>query len=67
MVTEFVDDYNDHRLHSAIGYVTPKAKLAGKEQEIFKAREEKLVAARFQRKKKRLNKENDKSLSTMAS
>ncbi|MBT7991782.1 MAG: hypothetical protein HN769_18150, partial [Anaerolineae bacterium] len=34
------------RLHSAIGYVTPQAKLAGREQIIFAERKEKLQEAR---------------------
>jgi hypothetical protein len=41
------------RLHSAIGYVTPADKLAGREQEIFAARDRKLEAARQQRQSKR--------------
>lgn len=41
--------YNEVRLHSAIGYVTPHTKLAGKEREVFAARDEKLEAAREQR------------------
>lgn len=54
-VTEFVSDYNTKRLHSAIGYVTPKDKLQGTDTDILKAREEKLAAAREQRKSKRFN------------
>jgi len=38
--------YNEVRLHSAIGYVTPAAKLAGRDQEIFAERDRKLDAAR---------------------
>ena len=64
LVTAFVDDYNDNRLHSAIGYVTPKDKLHGKEKEILNAREEKLAAARAERKKKRLKEEGDRHLSS---
>ena len=30
LVSAYVDDYNQRRLHSAIGYVTPADKLAGK-------------------------------------
>jgi putative transposase len=50
---EYVQHYNTRRLHSAIGYVTPADKLAGREQEIFAARDRKLEAARQQRQSKR--------------
>jgi putative transposase len=40
-------------LHSAIGYVTPKDKLEGRDQDIFAARDRKLEAARERRKEKR--------------
>lgn len=56
-VSAFVMHYNDSRLHSAIGYVTPKDKLTGRDQEVLKAREEKLAAARAERKRKRLTEE----------
>lgn len=45
-VSRFVDHYNEVRLHSAIGYVTPKDKLEGREAEIFAERDRKLDAAR---------------------
>ena len=38
--------YNQERLHSAIGYVTPKDKLEGREPVIFAERKRKLAAAR---------------------
>jgi putative transposase len=41
--------YNEERLHSAIGYVTPADKLAGREQAIFAARDQKLETARERR------------------
>lgn len=46
---KFVAHYNEVRLHSAIGYVTPAEKLAGRELEIFAARDAKLEAARERR------------------
>ena len=49
IVTEFVLHYNEVRLHSAIGYVTPADKLAGREREIFATRDRKLDAARERR------------------
>jgi putative transposase len=50
IVTEFVEHYNNKRLHSAIGYITPKDKLAGNSESIFAQRDAKLVAARETRK-----------------
>jgi putative transposase len=52
-VTGYVEQYNTRRLHSAIGYVTPADKMAGREPEIFAARDRKLEAARQQRQVKR--------------
>ena len=50
IVTEFVEHYNNKRLHSAIGYITPKDKLQGKTESIFVQRDAKLAAARETRK-----------------
>lgn len=50
LVAEFVEYYNNSRLHSSIGYVAPVDKLNGKADEIFKARDLKLEAARAARK-----------------
>jgi putative transposase len=49
LVAEFVAHYNHARLHSAIGYVTPADKLAGRETAIFAERDRKLAAARERR------------------
>jgi putative transposase len=49
MVAAFVTYYNHERLHSAIGFVTPADKLAGREQAIWDARDQKLETARAQR------------------
>ena len=46
IVGQFVDHYNNVRLHSAIGYVTPADKLAGREDEIHSERDRKLEEAR---------------------
>jgi transposase InsO family protein len=48
-VAKFVAHYNQVRLHSAIGYVTPADKLAGREQTIFEQRDQKLEQARERR------------------
>lgn len=52
IVAGFVAYYNDVRLHSAIGYVTPKDKLEGRAEAILAQRIEKLEAARKQRKER---------------
>jgi transposase InsO family protein len=48
-VAKFVEDYNGRRLHSAIGYVTPLDRLEGRQEQIWKARDLKLEAARERR------------------
>jgi transposase InsO family protein len=53
LVGGYVRHYNEVRLHSAIGYVTPAAKLAGRETTIFAERDRKLEAARERRQKAR--------------
>ena len=45
----FVEHYNTTRLHSAIGYVTPRDKLEGREMAIFEERDRKLQEARERR------------------
>ena len=49
VVGNFVTHYNEVRLHSALGYVTPHDKLAGRDTEIFDSRDSKLEAARAKR------------------
>ena len=49
LVAEFVAHYNETRLHSAIGYVAPADKLAGRAPTIFAERDRKLEAARERR------------------
>jgi len=58
IVTKFVEDYNERRLHSSLGYVTPRDKLLGREQEIFLDRDRKLEAARERRKQERQDARN---------
>jgi len=53
IVTEFVTHYNTQRLHSAIGYITPKDTLEGRAEMIHAQRDAKLAAARQARKAKR--------------
>lgn len=56
VVDEFVTYYNYKRLHSAIGYITPKDKLEGHESRIFAERDRKLTEAREKRKQNRTRK-----------
>jgi putative transposase len=53
VVGNFVEEYNTRRLHSAIGYVTPHDRLAGRHTEIWEARDRKLEAARIRRAERR--------------
>ncbi|HEV2399580.1 MAG TPA: IS3 family transposase [Candidatus Sulfotelmatobacter sp.] len=53
VIQTYVDHYNTVRLHSAIGYVTPEDKLAGRQAEIHAARDRKLDEARRQRQLRR--------------
>jgi hypothetical protein len=53
MVGEYVEHYNHVRLHGAIGYIAPADKLAGREEEIWAARDRRLEAARAERKRRR--------------
>ena len=49
VVGNFVEEYNTTRLHSAIGYVTPHDRLAGRHTQIWEERDRKLEAARARR------------------
>ena len=49
LVEGYVRHYNEVRLHSAIGYVTPAAKMAGRDRAIFAERDRKLEEAREKR------------------
>jgi putative transposase len=53
IVARYVEQYNTERLHSAIGYVTPQAKLDGRAKTILAERDRKLETARERRKEKR--------------
>jgi transposase InsO family protein len=53
LIQSYVDHYNTVRLHSAIGYVTPQDRIAGRQAEIHAARGRKLEQARSQRQLRR--------------
>jgi transposase InsO family protein len=46
VVARYVEHYNTVRLHSAIGYVTPQAKLEGSDKAILEERDRKLEGGR---------------------
>lgn len=52
-IAAFVEEYNQVRLHSALGYITPADKLNGLEQVIHDERDRKLEEARARRQQAR--------------
>jgi putative transposase len=53
LIEGYVRHYNEVRLHSAIGYVTPADKMSGRDKQIFAERDRKLEEARTCRKERR--------------
>lgn len=45
LVESYVSEYNNERLHSAIGYIAPRDKLEGRAESIFTERRQKLDAS----------------------
>ena len=58
LVEKYVHHYNENRRHSAIGYVTPRDKLEGREKKIFQQSDKKREVARERRMKKGNNKKH---------
>jgi putative transposase len=50
VITAYIVYYNTVRLHSAIGYLTPADKLAGRSELIWAERKRKLAEAEARRK-----------------
>ena len=50
IVADFVHEYDTLRLHSGIGYVTPQARMEGRDQQILAERHRKLAVAHQARK-----------------
>ena len=61
IVADYTVHYNEVRLHSAIGYVTPQDKLEGRAEEIQAARDRKLDEARERRRTVRQALENERN------
>jgi putative transposase len=55
LVECYVEHYNDVRLNSAIGYITPKDMLVSRQKGIHAERDRKLEEARKQRQVRRQN------------
>jgi len=49
VITEFIEHYNEVRLHSSIGYIPPLVRLEGRQELIFERRKEKLLKAQLER------------------
>jgi putative transposase len=64
LIGDFVDHYNNHRLHSAIGFVAPADKLARRDSEIWATRDARLQAARERRALRRAQARSTPSTST---
>jgi putative transposase len=55
LVEGYVEHYNNVRLNSALGYITPKDMLAGRQAEIHAERDRKLETPRRERQDRRLS------------
>jgi putative transposase len=53
LIARYVEEYNERRLRSAIGYIAPRDKLQGREQQIWALSDSRLAAARELRRRRR--------------
>jgi putative transposase len=67
LVADYVAYYNNVRLHSAIGYITPKHRLEGLHKQIADDRDRKLAQARERRRQLRQDQHDRQTQATVAS
>ena len=51
LIADYVQHYNEVRLHSAISYVTPKDKIEGRQEQVLALRDQRLAQARERRRR----------------
>ncbi|MCM8535757.1 MAG: integrase core domain-containing protein, partial [Lentisphaeraceae bacterium] len=61
IIDDYVNYYNNQRLHSATSYITPSGMLKGRQKQILGQRDQKLKEAKIQRRKDNLNKKDKES------
>ena len=67
VVADYTTHYNEARLHSAIGYVTPRDKLDGRDKDIHQERDRRLAEARQRRQQLRQDRHAESSTASASS